>query len=66
MTKTEMHRVLMSLTGRPMSLPRSLLDRIDSPIAKALSALDKGTMSLDEKRRIVRQMQIANLNNPTK
>lgn len=62
----DLERILMSLANRPMGLPRKLLDRIDSPIAKALSALDKGTMSLDEKRRIVRQMQIANLNNPTK
>ncbi|HDR9061068.1 TPA: hypothetical protein QDB24_002979 [Burkholderia vietnamiensis] len=49
--------------GRPMGIPNRLLDHIGrtSPAAKAVRALMTGGASLDEKRRIVRQMQTDNL-----
>ncbi|MBR8214691.1 hypothetical protein [Burkholderia vietnamiensis] len=50
--------------GRPMGIPSHLLDQMcrTSPAAKAVRALMTGGMSLDEKHRVVRQMQIDNLN----
>lgn len=49
--------------GRPMGIPSRLLAQLGrtSPAAKAMHTMMTGTMSLDEKRRIVRNMQINNL-----
>ncbi|WP_321808069.1 hypothetical protein [Burkholderia sp. BCC1993] len=50
--------------GRPMGIPNRLLEQMGrtSPAAKAVRSLMTGGASLDAKRRIVRQMQIDNLN----
>ena len=51
--------------GQPMGIPSRLLAQLGrtSPAAKAAHAMMAGAMSLDEKRRIVRNMQLSNLNN---
>ncbi|SHJ70632.1 hypothetical protein [Paraburkholderia terricola] len=53
------------IIGRPMGMPRKVLEQMGktNPAAKAVSALMNGSTSLDEKRRIVRRMQMDNLNN---
>ncbi|MGF6757275.1 hypothetical protein [Paraburkholderia sp. GAS42] len=53
------------MIGRPMGMPREVLEKMGktNPTAKAVSALVNGSTSLDEKRRIVRRMQMDNLNN---
>lgn len=49
--------------GQPMGIPGRLLAQLGrtSPAAKAMHTMMTGAMSLDEKRRIVRDMQIDNL-----
>ncbi|ASW00025.1 hypothetical protein [Paraburkholderia aromaticivorans] len=53
------------IIGRPMGMPRKALEKIGktSPAAKAVSALVNGGTTLEEKRRIVRRMQMDQLNN---
>jgi len=51
------------IIGRPMGMPREVLEKKTNPAAKAVSALVNGGTTLDEKRRIVRRMQMYNLNN---